>query len=155
MSWFVKVSFLLLLASFHILKAESPKQVLLNVPIPIGQEASGVKIPYYDDKGKLRMNFQIEAAERISEVSLLMKALTLETYDDAGRVEMEVVLPRSVLDLKTRIISSDSPGTVSNSDFKLTGDALRFDTTSRRGDFTGKVKMLIYNINEMSKNGKE
>lgn len=126
------------------------KKSKLTVPIPVGHGASGIKIPCFDENGKLQMNFQIEAAERIDEKQLQMKALKLETFDEGGRQEMTVELPSSILDLTTRIISSSTTVFIRRSDFELSGESMRFNTVSRQGELTGKVKMLIYNLNEMS-----
>lgn len=157
MGSYVKISFMLLLFGLQAAHAQSKngKDPGLKVPIPVGQSAVGVKIPYYGGDGRLQMNFQMASAERVSDKQLVMKALKLETYGENGRKEMTVDMPVSVLDLDTRIISSASPSTIACADFVLTGATMRFNTISRQGDLTGEIKMLIYNLKEVSANGSD
>jgi hypothetical protein len=122
-----------------------------NVPIPPGHSAEGLTIPYYDDKGKLQMNFKIETASRTDNDHLQMVAVKIETYDEKGQPEMSIDMPKSVLDLNTRIVTSDVPVTIRRSDFEVTGDTMTFNTETRNGHMVGKVRMLIYNHDEMSK----
>ena len=49
----------------------------------------------------------------------------------------------SVLDLKTRILSSKTRTTIQRADFNIAGDSVEFDTNSRTGRLMGNVKMVI------------
>lgn len=131
-------------------KQENKKADPYNVPIPVGHEAKGIKIPYYDSAGKLQMIFQIETAKRAEQGRLEMSKVFVETYNDEGKVDLGIDLPTSVLDLKTRIVTSNTAATVRRADFEITGDKLEFNTETRRGQFTGNIRMLIYNLGEES-----
>lgn len=128
----------------------SQKAASFNVPIPVGHGATGVKIPYYSESGQLQMNFQIDRAQRLDEIHLQMSSLNLETFNEAGQQEMTILLPQCVLDLRTRVLSSSQPGTIKRKDFELTGDTLQFDTVTRQGALTGNIRMLIFDLNEIS-----
>jgi lipopolysaccharide export system protein LptC len=56
-----------------------------------------------------------------------------------------------VLDLNTRIVTSDIPVIVRRSDFEITGQQMVFNTQTRAGRMTGHVRMVIYNRSEMSR----
>ena len=116
----------------------------LNIPIPVGHDAQGVRIPYYDEKGKLQMFFSIIAATRVDEIHLQMKAVNIDTYNPDGSQEMSVEAKSSVLDLNTRIVTSNEPATIRRSDFEITGDTMQFNTKTREGNMSGNVRMLIY-----------
>jgi lipopolysaccharide assembly outer membrane protein LptD (OstA) len=49
----------------------------------------------------------------------------------------------SVLDLKTRILSSKERTTIQRSDFNIVGDSVQFDTNTKTGRLIGNVKMVI------------
>jgi lipopolysaccharide assembly outer membrane protein LptD (OstA) len=49
----------------------------------------------------------------------------------------------SVLDLKTRILSSQQRTTIQRSDFNIAGDSVQFDTNSKIGRLSGNIKMVI------------
>jgi lipopolysaccharide assembly outer membrane protein LptD (OstA) len=49
----------------------------------------------------------------------------------------------SVLDLKTRILSSQERTTIKRADFNIAGDSVQFDTNTRTGKLIGNVKMVI------------
>lgn len=124
------------------------KKELFQVPIPIGHKAQGIKLPDFDENGQLRMNFEIGAAERISEEVMEMADLKIEMFGEEGQSEMMIELSRSQLDLGTRILSSKEPVTIHRSDLELTGSNMIFNTRTREGKFTGPVRMLIFNRDE-------
>jgi len=120
----------------------------LNIPIPTGHGAQGVRIPYYDEKGKLQMFFAISEATRVDDGHLQMHAVSIETYNPDGTQEMSVEAKTSILDLSTRIVTSNEPATIRRSDFEITGDTMQFNTKTREGNMSGNVRMLIYNTPE-------
>lgn len=131
-------------------KKGQEKSLIENVPIPVGHKAEGVTLPYYDERGKLQMVFKIESATRIDDEHLQMAKALVETFDEDGKTQMKIDMPNSVLDLNTRIVTSETPVTISRSDFVVTGETMRFNTTTRDGVMNGNVRMLIYNRKEMT-----
>lgn len=121
-----------------------------HVPIPVGHDAEGIKLPYFDESGKLQMSFNIESAKRIDHDRLQMVMVKIETYDDEGNPEMTIDVPRSTLDLNTRIVTSNFPVTIRRSDFEVTGETMQFNPETRGGRLIGRVRMLIYNRGEPS-----
>lgn len=133
--------------------AETPKRQALDVPIPPGQKANGVRFPYFED-GKLRMFFNVDVMFRKDLGHLEMTNGKIETYDEDGKPDMTVLMPLSVLDLNTRIVTSEQPFLVRRTDFALVGQTLQLDTNTRQGKVTGRVKMLIFNYGD-SETGKK
>ena len=131
-------------------KEKKSKDTGLNVPIPVDHDAEGLRIPSFDETGKLQMYFTITHAKRTDEDHLAMSMAKVETFDGNGARQMLIEVPRSVLDLKTRIVTSDSPVKITRSDFELTGDTMIFNTQTRMGRFVGNVRMLIFNREEMA-----
>src|SRR5687768_2179828 len=80
-------------------KPKSDESKMIDVPVPIDHDAKGLKIPYFDDEGKLQMRFNIGVARRIDEKHIEMAELQVETFDEQGQHEMSIDLPTSVLDL--------------------------------------------------------
>jgi len=129
-------------------KAE-PEDKKLSVPILKGHDTYGLKIPYTDAQGNLQMVFNIGQASRVDENRVSMKEMHLETFDDDGKPEMTIELPQSVLDLSTRIITTDTNVTIKRSDFEITGKSMKFNTETKQGTLSGNVRMLIYDLGEM------
>lgn len=125
----------------------SPK---FDVPIPPGHDAKGVKIPYFDETGKLQMLFVIGTATRVDNDHLKMKSLLLETYDPTGTPEMSLAFKTSVLDLNTQIVTTNEPVTIRRSDLEVTGENMELNTVARKARMSGKVRMLIYNHDEIT-----
>lgn len=121
---------------------DEPKK--MSLPIPPGHPSKGLKIPYYDTKGNLQMVFNIGLGERKDADHIEMSDAQVETYNDEGETDMTVDLPVSTLDVNTRIITSQTKTTIKRDDFKITGDAVEFDTTLRKGKLVGNVHMTIY-----------
>ncbi len=126
-------------------KKENPEAMTFDLPIPIGHGASGIKLPDRDDKGNLRMSFEIGSAFRVDETHLKLENLKIETFDDAGKLDMVIEMPESSMDLQTRILTSVNPVTIHRSDFEVRGGNMTFNTKTRQGKFSGPVRMLIFN----------
>lgn len=120
-----------------------------DIPIPVNHDAKGVRIPSYDPVGKLLMYFNIATAFRVDDGHLRMTNLKIETYGEDGKVDLHIDMPASSLDLITNIISSVDPITINRSDFQVTGANMTFNTQTRQGKFSGPVRMLIFNQNEL------
>lgn len=126
-------------------KKGDPTAPKFNIPIPVGHSAEGVNLPYFDDRGKLQMYYEIKKATRTDLNHMAMEAANIQTYDDKGAPETNVVLTSSTLDLNTRIVTSDVPVTVQRSDMELTGDKMTFNTQTRNGRIIGHVRVVVYN----------
>ncbi len=118
----------------------------MSLPLPPGHDSKGLKIPYYDTQGKLQMIFNIGVASRVKDHLVKMSDTQVETYNPDGEQEMTILLPTSVLDLDTRVITSNTKTTIKREDFTLTGDAIAFKTTTKEGWIVGNVHMTIYDL---------
>jgi hypothetical protein len=129
-------------------KKKQSKESKFTVPIPVGHDAQGVRLPSFDRDGKLQMMFSIGIARRVDEDHLSMEKTFLETYNKDGSLDLSVQLKTSLLDLNTRIVTSNEPATVRRQDFEVTGDKMEFNTKTHAGKFTGHVRMTIYNLQQ-------
>jgi len=121
-----------------------------DVPIPPGHTAQGVTIPYADIHGHLQMLVSMKEADRTDEHHLAMTKANMQTYDEKGAPDASIYMTRSVLDLDTRIVTSDVPVVVRRSDFVIVGQKMVFNTQTHIGHMSGHVRMVIYNRQEMS-----
>jgi hypothetical protein len=119
------------------------EQSLTNIPLPIGHEAKGLVLPDFDSEGRLRGRFEAERARRLDEEHVAFRGLKITTYTPENKIDLTVEMSDSVLDLKTRILSSKERSTVTRSDFNIVGDSVQFDTNARTGKMMGNVKMVI------------
>lgn len=155
MTWSAKFPILAVLCLTTVcLEAKPGEKGQFDIPIPVGHNASGIRLPSYDANGKLQMYFTVDKAFRIDDDHLKMANLRIETYDDTQTPQMMIDSSDSVLDLSTRILSSNKPVTVRRSDFEITGQAMTFDTNTREGKFTGHVHMLIFNEGDLQQSPK-
>jgi hypothetical protein len=127
-------------------KKKSEEDKAIDVPMPEGKDAKGLKIPYRDENGKLQMRFTIGVARRIDESHVEMSQLQVETFDEAGEPEMTIDLPTSVLDLKTSVLTTNQAVKIQRDDFEITGNTMIFNTKTKQGGLGGKVRMLIYDL---------
>lgn len=131
----------------HPTEPDAPPKAI-DVPVPKGHDAKGLKIPYFGTDGKLQMTFNIGVASRLDDEHIQMSDLQVETFDDEGQHEMAIDLPSSVLDLTTSVISTKVHVTIRRADFELTGESMVFNTKTRQGGLGGSVRMLIYNLED-------
>ena len=124
--------------------AGSPgEQSLTNIPLPIGHEAKGLVLPDFDAEGRLRGKFEAGTAHRIDQEHVGFQHLKITTYTPESQPDLQIDMRTSVLDLKTRILSSQERTTIQRSDFNIVGDSVQFDTNSKTGRLIGNVKMVI------------
>jgi hypothetical protein len=119
------------------------EQSLTNIPLPIGHEAKGLVLPDFDGDGRLRGKFEAGTAHRIDQEHVGFQHLKITTYTPQGQPDLQIDMKTSVLDLKTRILSSQERTTIQRSDFNIAGDSVQFDTNSKTGRLSGNIKMVI------------
>jgi hypothetical protein len=119
------------------------EQSLANIPLPIGHEAKGLVLPDFDGEGHLRGKFEAGTAHRIDQEHIGFAHLKITTYTPEDQPDLRIDMSTSVLDLKTRILSSKARTTIQRSDFNIAGDSVEFDTNSKTGRLIGNVKMVI------------
>jgi hypothetical protein len=119
------------------------EQSLTNIPLPIGHEAKGLVLPDFDGEGHLRGKFEAGTAHRIDQEHIGFEHLKITTYTPEDQTDLRIDMSTSVLDLRTRILSSKARTTIQRADFNIAGDSVEFDTNSRTGRLIGNVKMVI------------
>ena len=123
--------------------ASPGEQSLTNIPLPIGHEAKGLVLPDFDGDGHLRGKFEAGTAHRIDQEHIGFEQLKITTYTPEDQPDLRIDMSTSVLDLKTRVLSSKARTTIQRADFNIAGDSVEFDTNSRTGRLIGNVKMVI------------
>jgi hypothetical protein len=123
--------------------ASPGEESLTNIPLPIGHEAKGLVLPDFDGDGRLRGKFEAGTAHRIDQEHVGFQHLKITTYTPESQPDLQIDMRTSVLDLKTRILSSQERTTIQRSDFNIAGDSVQFDTNSKTGRLIGNVKMVI------------
>ena len=123
--------------------ASPGEQSLTNIPLPIGHEAKGLVLPDFDTNGHLRGRFEAGTAHRIDEEHVGFQRLKITTYTPENQPDLRIDMNTSVLDLKTRVLSSQERTTIQRADFNIVGDSVQFDTNSKTARMIGNVKMVI------------
>jgi hypothetical protein len=124
-------------------KTSTAEQSLTNIPLPIGHEAKGLVLPDFDGEGHLRGKFEAGTARRIDQGHVGFEHLKITTYTPESQPDLQISMQTSVLDLKTRVLTSQERTTVQRADFNIAGDSVLFDTKTRTGRLIGNVKMVI------------
>ena len=126
------------------------EQSLTNIPLPIGHEAKGLVLPDFDGDGHLRGKFEAGTAHRIDQEHVGFEHLKITTYTPEDQPDLRIDMSTSVLDLKTRILSSKTRSTIQRADFNIAGDSVEFDTNSKTGRLIGNVKMVITDTSRLT-----
>lgn len=114
--------------------------------IPAGQTYYGLRIPNFSPTGKLLMLFDAKAAKRITDRNLDLQDLKVEIHNDDGTT-FHVSMPHSVFNLDTRILTSDTPTTISREDFVINGERAEFHLKNKFGRMLGPTTMTINSEN--------
>jgi|ERR1700677_327760 len=133
-------------------KRDAQTQTLINsVPIPPGHQGKGIRFPYKED-GKLKIKIDVDVMERKDLDHIEMTNAKIITFDDNQKEDMTLLLPLSVLNLTTRVLTTGTRFALKKADFELIGDSLQLDTWTKHATINGNVKMVIYNLEAPGKN---
>lgn len=116
----------------------------MDLPVPVGEPIKGIKIPQYDEQGKLTMNLVAETALKLDERQVEFKNLRIQ-FSDKEEKEIVVEIPHSVLDMETKILVADTKTVIRREDFDIAGEQAEFDTMARTGRFKGPVRASFRN----------
>jgi hypothetical protein len=120
----------------------TPSPAAFDVPVPIGMPVNGIKVPHYDESGRLDLLIEADVAQKSNETTVHLENLRLEALDEDGR-KIFLELPAAILDLDTRILTGDKDVTIRREDFTITGDSIEFDTKNRHGIMRGNIRMVV------------
>jgi hypothetical protein len=121
-------------------REESEQEI--DIPVPDGVPVKGIKVPSYSADGKLLMMLDAEQARKLDADRIEFENLKIDAYSDDDK-KIYVELPRSIFNLTTRILTSESRVLIRREDFELVGDAGEFYTKNRFAKILGNVKMTI------------
>jgi hypothetical protein len=114
----------------------------IDIPVPDGVPVKGIKVPSYSADGKLLMMLDAEQARKLDADRIEFENLKIDAYTEDDK-KIYVELPRSIFNLTTRILTSESRVLIRREDFELVGDAGEFYTKNRFAKILGNVKMTI------------
>jgi hypothetical protein len=119
-----------------------PPPTAFDIPVPVGMPVNGIKIPHYDESGRLDLLIEADVAQKTNETTVQLQNLRLESLDDEGR-KIIVELASAILDLDTRILVGDKSATIRREDFTISGDSIEFDIKNRNGTLRGNIRMVV------------
>ena len=125
--------------------AAAPTQEI-DVPIPIGQDVRGIRIPNFNEKGELSMEIEAEVARKVEDRLIEMEGLHVKMVDAEDKSKVDVQMEKAVFNLDNRILNSDTQTTIKREDFEIIGDTAEFDTKTRYSKMVGNVKMTIFSM---------
>ena len=127
------------------------------LPVPIGHEVKGLRVPVRNEEGKMQMQFDMETATRLDDQNIEMHIVTIQTYNEqTGKPDAKIDLQTSMMNLDTNVITTKEPVRITREDFVLTANGGEFNSKTRQGRVIGNVHLVIYNRNEFqTKSGDE
>ena len=130
--------------------ADKAKDGTIQLPLPVGKNGLNVKIPDTDAAGKLLSLLMAQKATRLDDDRVKMESMHMDFNQADGKGSFHIVMPACILNLKTHLVTSDDPVTISTQDFELTGEKMEFNTLEREGRLVGSVRMVIHNLKELA-----
>jgi len=116
----------------------------IDLPIPVGEPVKGIKIPQYDENGKLTMNLIADTARKLDEKQVEFGKLKIE-FNDKEEKTISVEIPHSILDMESKKLVADTETLIHRDDFEIIGQSGEFDTVARSGTFKGRVHASFRN----------
>ncbi len=116
----------------------------IDLPVPIGEPVKGIKIPQYDEAGKMTFCLTADTAKKLNDHQVELEKLKVQ-FNEKEDKEIIVEIPHSILNLDTKILTADSETTIHRQDFEIVGQNAVFNTLSRGGSFQGHVHASFLN----------
>jgi hypothetical protein len=135
---------LLVCPLFRLGAAPEKKGPKYDPGIEVGQDARGLRFPVFNEAGVLQMYFVIDVAKRIDIDHMEMSKVQLQTFNENKEQEMKIDMQKAILDLNTRVVTTDEHVLIRRADFELSGDRALYNTATGDGKVSGNVRMLIF-----------
>jgi hypothetical protein len=148
----IPILVLFLLTGSELLADKPKSERKIDIPIPVGHDAKGLRLPMRNDQGKLQFVLDVEKVRRVDQANVEMHNSVIQTYDDqTGARSAKIEMIDSVMNTETNVLTTHDPVIVSRDDFRLTGDSAVFNTKTRQGKVIKNVRLIIYNRDELTK----
>lgn len=124
----------------------------IDLPVPIGHEVKGLRVPLRTSEGKMDLQFDMESATRLDDQNVEMHTASIQTFDQqSSKPDVKINLKKSVMNMETDVITSQDPVLVTRSDFQLTADGMEFNSKTHQGKVFRNIRLVIYDRNELQK----
>src|SRR5215472_2642279 len=128
----------------------------IDLPVPIGHEVKGLRVPLRTSEGKMDLQLDMDSATRLDEQNVEMHTASIQTFDQqTSKPDVKINLKKSVMNMETNVITSQDPILVTRSDFQLTADGMQFNSKTRQGKVFRNIRLLIYDRNELQKKSED
>jgi hypothetical protein len=118
----------------------------IDLPVPIGHDVKGLRVPVRNDQGKIEMQFDMESARRLDDQNIEMHTVTIQMYDQQTlKPDAKIDLISSTMNLDTEVIQTKEAVRITRADFYLTADSGEFNSKTRQGTVFGNIHLVIYN----------
>jgi len=137
--------------------ADKPKsERKIDIPIPVGHDAKGLRLPMRNEEGKLQFILDVEHVVHVDQANVQMHNSIIQTYDEqTGAPSAKIEMIDSVMNTETNVLTTQNPIVITRDDFRLTGDGAVFNTKTRQGKVIKNVRLIIYNRDELQKKSPE
>jgi hypothetical protein len=152
----IPILVLFLLTGSELLADKPKSDRKIDIPIPVGHDAKGLRLPMRNEQGKLQFVVDVEKVRRVDQANIEMHNSVIQTYDEqSGARSAKIEMIDSVMNTETNVMTTHDPVIVSRDDFRLTGDSAVFNTKTRQGKVIKNVRLIIYNRDELTKKAPE
>src|SRR5260370_40300525 len=110
----IPILVLFLLTGSELLADKPKSDRKIDIPIPVGHDAKGRRLPMRNDQGKLQFVLDVEKVRRVDLANVEMHNSSIQTYDDqlvARTAKVEMM--ESVMNTPTNVITTHDPVIVS------------------------------------------
>jgi hypothetical protein len=118
----------------------------IDLPVPIGHDVKGLRVPVRNDQGKVEMQFDMESARRLDDQNIEMHTTTIQMYNQQTlKPDAKIDLISSTMNLDTEVIKTKEAVRITREDFYFTADSGEFNSKTRQGTMFGNIHLVIYN----------
>ena len=106
------------------------------------QSVAGVRIPEYDDQGRLKSQMFGDLAKTLSDGNVEITGLKIEFYEGT-QVTMRVTAPLCLFDRVRTTAQSEGPVRIARDKMVVTGTGFQFNNRDERFKILSKAKVVL------------
>lgn len=115
----------------------------LEIPAPLNEDIIGIRMPYYNERGVLKMQFDASFARKTDEDHAIFTHLIVHYLLEGNSDLFHIEVPSGILDLQNYILSGHNSIVLQGKGIRITAKSIMLKAKSRLIHLQEDVKVVI------------
>lgn len=121
----------------------------LDIPVPFNEDLIGIRIPYYNERGRLEVQFDARLAHKRDESHAIFTDLIIHLLE-ANNYPFHIEMPSGILDLQSQILYGHNTVTLHCKGMYITAKSVLLQAKSRLIQLKEDIKVVLFTHRDSS-----